>query len=132
MNTRLINTARIEAQNGYFKKKEIINLLKGVKYHTHPMFIPKLMKFGIIEKAGRGFYKFSDKPAYHGVVENVLKEIKEYASEKNKKYRHNSPSKEQEAINYLLSLGNYEIYRITTRTVVDKELLTTKANQDEI
>jgi hypothetical protein len=131
MNTRLINTARIEAQSGCFKKKEMINLLKGVKYYTHPMFIPKLMKFGIIEKAGRGFYKFSDKPAYHGVVENVLKEIKEYASEKNRKYKQKSesPNKEQEAINYLLSLGNYEIYRITTRTVVDKELLN-KSNQE--
>lgn len=131
MNTRLINTARIEAQNGCFKKREMINLLKGVKYHTHPMFIPKLMKFGIIEKAGRGFYKFSETPAYHGVVENALKEIKEYASEKNKKYKQksDSPNKEQEAINYLLSLGNYEIYRVTTRTVVDKELLT-KSNQE--
>ena len=128
MNTRLINTARIEANHGHFTKKEIINLLSGVKYHTHPMFVAKLLKFGILEKAGRGFYKFSETPAYHGVVENVLKEIKEYASEKNRKYK--SPKrikdKEQEAIKLLLSTGKYEIYRITERVVIDKELLTSE------
>lgn len=125
MQTRLINTARIEAKDGHFTRKEIIKLLSNVKYHSHPLFTSKLLKFGIIEKTSRGYYKFAEKPAYHGVVETMFKELKEYTSSKNKKYK--SPitkNKEQEAINYLLATGNYEIYRVTTRTVVDKELLT--------
>ena len=84
-----INTLRseISSTQTVYTSKDVAKLLREYGIPASHNYVQKYVDNGIICKVRKNEYKFPTKPAYVGVIEKILNEIREEVRKKNDKFR---------------------------------------------
>lgn len=95
--------------------KEMKILLEDLPYSKTDMLIPALIKEGALVRIKKGWVKFPPYIIHHDRIDraiaNIRKNVNKYAANKRIKQQ-DTRSETQRAIDFLLSTGEYEIYKI--------------------
>lgn len=120
----IFNAARLANIDRMLSKEQIKESLKGIPYSYTDGFITLCVQEHLLIKYAIG-YKFPKNPIYHKNLEFVIKKMRDKQQEYNNKYRKKAVTvvedKIADAIKFLQSTGEYEIYKI--KTVITKEKL---------
>ena len=95
--------------------KDMKILLDELPYSKTDMLIPALIKEGALVRIKKGWVKFPSYIIHHDRIDraiaNIRKNVNKYAANQRIKQK-DTRSEVQKAIDFLLSTGEYEIYKI--------------------
>lgn len=115
---RIFNEARIAYQGQVLTTSEMVTLLAEMPKSHDSLFLSTLVRFGALNKEGKGKYKFTSNPVHISLLNKVVEDISHRRCEYTKKYNKKSTgvveekNDVQKAIELLLSTGEYEIFKV--------------------
>ena len=115
---RIFNEARIAYQRQVLTTSEMVTLLAEMPKSHDSLFLSTLVRFGALNKEGKGKYKFTSTPVHISLLNKVVEDISHRRCEYTKKYNKKlttaveEKSDVQKAIELLLSTGEYEIFKV--------------------
>ena len=114
-NCEIMNKLREVYGETALTTKEIKILLDDLPYSKTDMLVPALIKEGALVRIKKGWVKFPPYIIHHDRIDraiaNIRKNINKYAANQRIKQK-DTRSEVQKAIDFLLSTGEYEIYKI--------------------
>ena len=126
----IFNEVRMAYMGQPLTGPEVRTLLADLPYGKTSLFLSALVANGCIEHPNKGKYIFSTNPVHHSLLEKAIDYARKKANQYNKKRQDKELPKEapkkdkiQEAIDLLLSTGEYEIFRVEKITTIKKTQL---------
>lgn len=114
-NCEIMNKLREVYTETALTTKEMKILLDELPYSKTNMLIPALIKEGALVRIKKGWVKFPPYIIHHDRIDRAIASIKKnvnkYAANQRVKQK-DTRSEVQRAIDFLLSTGEYEIYKI--------------------
>lgn len=128
----IFNEVRMAYMGQPLTGPEVRTLLSDLPYGKTSLFLSALVANGCIEHPNKGTYIFSTNPVHQSLLEKAIDYARKKANQYNKNYKKqgketskvaSEKDKIQEAINLLLSTGEYEIFHVEKITTIKKTQL---------